>query len=382
VVAGYARIRQSKAAVVMKLDANGNVEWHQVYFSDHYNVIPGAITYDNGTVAIVGAIEPLDGVPEEILADLGGPMDRDVWVMELDLADPNNEGELLWQKAFDFEGQEMEAAIVAIFDGGDVVVGGNMLAPQGDYDISILKLDAAGDVVNTAKLGVFTSAVHDQITSIAVAENSNYVLTGITQDPTVGGWWKIFALELHMPPMGKNSCVWMNSYELSEKSSLSYAIEPTPFNQYVVSGSVYSSSGSVRNGLLLVLDSAGNMSQALQYGGELDDAFYDLDVFDVESALEGRPDYAMATTGFTRSFPDNGTENLWVMSLDRFGRPHHPDGCLISLPSVMIQRALNWVCHCGHPDYLPTTPILEQVEVHVQVDDFRSHQGIICVDLF
>jgi hypothetical protein len=381
-VTGYARIGQSKAAVVMKLNVYGDVEWHQIYFNEDYNVIPGAITYnDNGTVAIAGAIEPLGVVPQDI-ADLGAPVDRDVWVIELDLADPLNEGQLLWQKAFDFENREMEAAVAVIFDGNDVVVGSNMLDTQGQYDISILKLDAAGNVVKTAMLGAPANAVHDQITSIAISANGNYVLTGLTQDPTVGGWWKVFALELHMPLAGTNSCLWMNSYQLSEKSSLSYAIEATPLNQYAISGSVYSSSDSVRNGLLLVLDSAGNMSQALQYGGKLDDGFYDLDVFEVEGDVEERPEYAIATTGFTRSFPDNGTQNLWAMSLNRFGRPDHADSCLISLPSVMIQKALSWDCACGHPDLVTTTPMLEQIQVDIQLDDFESHPGIICVDLF
>ena len=120
---------------VVKLDANGVVQWQQLFGTVYSDRCRAVCQSKDGAIIVAG------------LTQLNGSTSPDLWVAKLDLSS----GALLWQRAFDGgakvgEWEEAEA-VCATSDGGIAVAGwattGSLATDRG----WIIKLASDGSVV-------------------------------------------------------------------------------------------------------------------------------------------------------------------------------------------------------------------------------------------
>src|SRR5262249_15979399 len=120
------------AALVMKLDSQGDVVWQRIYgpTGDGPNILNSVLpTADGGYVAVgTYAADPPGG---------------DLWVVKLD-----GNGTIVWQKAFGGQDPDTASGIVASTDGGYLILGSTRSFGTGSRDQPawLLKLDANGNV--------------------------------------------------------------------------------------------------------------------------------------------------------------------------------------------------------------------------------------------
>ena len=141
---------------VLKLDANGNVQWQKIY---------GGRADDWGT----DIQQTADGgyVATGWTYSFGG-----VWVLKLDA-----NGNMQWQRAYGGNGIHTGNAIRQTADGGYIVAGSTRSFGAEDYDMWVLKLDANGDIpgcglVRAPNVTVRGTTVTGATTKASVASTS------------------------------------------------------------------------------------------------------------------------------------------------------------------------------------------------------------------
>lgn len=117
----------SEAAVV-KLLSNGNLDWEQNYKNGLYNEAYAVTSAADGYV--------LAGFTKESDFDNGS-----VWVVKIP---KDGNPTPLWEKKFEYDDISVARSIKSTSDGGFIITG-YVLSSESDYDILVIKLNAAGD---------------------------------------------------------------------------------------------------------------------------------------------------------------------------------------------------------------------------------------------
>jgi hypothetical protein len=156
--------------LVSKLDINGNVLWKKAIGGSAQDVGWGITTTpDNGCI-ITGNAASNDG---DITGVHGG---LDLLLVRLDSA-----GNILWQKAYGGSGGEQGDALIAIDDGGYMIVGstfsndGDVSGNHGGIDGWILKVDGGGVLQWQKTVG---GRGDDTFHAIKKDSQGNFVITG------------------------------------------------------------------------------------------------------------------------------------------------------------------------------------------------------------
>ncbi len=167
VVAGFSRrdqFRPGTEPVILKLDADGNVEWAKTYrFGESVVTNSGAFDVfqtDNGGYAVAG------------FTDAEGAGSTDFWVLRLDPS-----GWIEWQKAYGGPGYEWARSILPTQDKGYVVAGYTSSFGAGSSDVWVLRLDTAGTVLWQKTYG---GPGQDAGFSLSATADGRYILAGVT----------------------------------------------------------------------------------------------------------------------------------------------------------------------------------------------------------
>ena len=121
---------QSTDLWVVKLDADGTVDWNRVYGgNDGEDTYAGIEQTTDGGYILAGRTESF------------GAGDLDAWVLKL-----NANGSVAWQKLLGGEDREQVISIQQTSDGGYIVGARTMTYGHGDKDVWILKLASDGSV--------------------------------------------------------------------------------------------------------------------------------------------------------------------------------------------------------------------------------------------
>ena len=159
--------------IIVKLDANGNMEWQKVYGGSLADK-PAAIKHcEEGGYVIVGSSASQDG---DVTNNHGG---FDYWVIKID-----DNGNLLSSKCFG--GSETDQAYDVIQnDSNEFIVVGASLSQDGDVtnntdkkDYWIINIDSDNEIKWEKCIG--DSSGEDIARSVVKASNNNYLLTGYT----------------------------------------------------------------------------------------------------------------------------------------------------------------------------------------------------------
>ena len=321
IVAGFAPKEGKHGTVVMSLQSTtGQVNWERRYWSDRAETAPSSmVKTEDGSVVIAGYIE------EEA-------NNRDFWVMKLDPAD----GRVIWQVAYD-HGFSEHAVAIAQMEDGRLIVAGNYLNAQGDYDIWTLQLNSTGGFVRQMDLG--GQGTNDQVTSGVVASDSSLVLTGFTDD-TGSGTFDIFVLK--MADMTSCSYAWAKAYESWDGPDYSYAIVEAQDGDLVVGGKgLVSATGSLDALLLSVPPDGSSIRWIRAYGGSEEDNFLALQASETDSML--------IVGGSNASFPVQQHSSIWAMRLNPTGRiaPQDDDACMLHTFETTTISDVEWDPVCS-----------------------------------
>ena len=129
---------------VVKIDADGNKLWDQVFGGSGVDVSYGGIQLSNGTF-IIGGYSESDSSGNKTTSNRGS---HDYWVVAMD-----SDGNKLWEQAYGGNGPDNSHGMVATLDGGFAIVGASASGASGEksepslggYDLWLVKADADGN---------------------------------------------------------------------------------------------------------------------------------------------------------------------------------------------------------------------------------------------
>ncbi|MBC8487028.1 MAG: T9SS type A sorting domain-containing protein, partial [Bacteroidetes bacterium] len=242
-------------AILVKLDADLNIEWQQCYGGSDNDGIIGLLELDDGYV-----FTAYGGSDDGDLTGSGWHGLDDIWVVRIDFL-----GNIIWQKCFGGSRYETARNIYKTNEGGYIVIGktqshdgdviGNHTLSEYDSDIWLVKLNSEGELIWQQCIG---GIGHEKV-NFAVVKKSDvdFVIAGQTDNgPSYNVECTPYGIYGDLPD------VWV--FEVKDtttaiQTNLSFAeklkVYPNPARDYVVfefSSSVISNwwagqSVSVRN---------------------------------------------------------------------------------------------------------------------------------------
>ncbi|MBK9097587.1 MAG: T9SS type A sorting domain-containing protein [bacterium] len=239
----------SQDMYVIKLDSLAFIEWSKVYNS------PGMIDRIHGIKQIPAGGYYLSGYIE------GGYGFLDQIMMKIDAS-----GNIIWAK--NFGGQEADELrqLSITSDGGMVAAGYNASFGVGAKEVQVLKLSSNGNIEWAKTYG---TPYEDFNLSIIVSSDGNFVLAGAVD---ITGSYGIRPTLIKMDPLG--NIIWAKYYSGYNEDWGRDLVE-TPDGGYLIVGITTSFSVGFSNDIYLIkTDSMGNVLWAKSYGGPGEDIAY------------------------------------------------------------------------------------------------------------
>ncbi|GAA4431368.1 hypothetical protein GCM10023188_18830 [Pontibacter saemangeumensis] len=196
-------------ALLMKLDAGGNLLWEKRY---------GTAEYNNAKDIVAS---PSEGFM--LLCETGTYEDMDFQVMSADA-----QGEIRWQRTYGDRRYDFPAQLKATLDGGYIMAGSSW----GEYNFSemrAIKIDEAGNEIWNKS---FNNGVSFQTKAVAVTDDGGCILTGY-MNPTYGD--KLFVGLFKLDSSGEKS--WGHSYGEGTGGGFGSDLLQTPDRGYMVAAS-------------------------------------------------------------------------------------------------------------------------------------------------
>jgi uncharacterized protein (DUF2147 family) len=173
IIAGCSSLDTNSEVLVIKLNYNGDLIWAKT-FGGIGNDESYSLEETSGGYIVVGRTNSF------------GAGNYDVLVMKLD-----NAGNLIWAKTFGLEGDDEGYSIQKTNDGGYIVVGRTNSFGAGNYDVLVMKLDNAGNLIWAKTFGLGDD---DEAYSVQNATGYGYVVVGRTRHFDTG--YDVFAMKL------------------------------------------------------------------------------------------------------------------------------------------------------------------------------------------
>jgi hypothetical protein len=160
---------------VVKLDANGGIQWQKSYGGTNNDDTRYIEQTTDGGYIIAGSSNSNDG---DVTGHHGTTNFTDFWVVKIDAS-----GAIQWQKSFGGTNNDMTYFIQQTADGGYIVGGssnsndGDVTANHGSSDYWIVKLDATGSIQWQKSIG---GSGADFLSSIHLTLDGGYIVSGWT----------------------------------------------------------------------------------------------------------------------------------------------------------------------------------------------------------
>lgn len=256
---------------VVKTDGLGNLQWQKSFGGTGSEQAKSVTTTADGGYIVAGFTSSNNG---HVTYNRGS---NDYWVIKLD-----STGNLLWQKTYGGNGNDVANSIIQTGDGGYIIAGfsnsqsGDITGPKGDNDYWIVKTDALGNLVWQKSLG---GNYNDKATDIKQTKDGGYIIAGDSTSATG---------DLSTPPYGLadywivkissiGNIVWEKRYGGSQ-NDFAYSVKPTSDDGFIVAGNTFSVNGHISGSIgssdawLIKLDQLGNLQWEKSLGGQTYDA--------------------------------------------------------------------------------------------------------------
>jgi len=282
---------------VVKLDANGNLQWTRTIGGENEDRGHSFIQTSDGGYAVAGYTTSF------------GAGDKDIYVVKLDA-----NGNLQWTKTIGGPESEESHSLIQTSDGGYAIAGYTKSFGAGGEDVYVVKLDANGNLQWTKTIG---GGDRDGCESLIQTSDGGYAIAGYTDSFGTGDYvgvcvvQDVYVVKLDAngnpqwtKTIGSRICRGLfNGYD--DGSSLIQ----TSDGGYAIAGTTYSFGAGEADVYVVKLDANGNLQWTKTIGGKNDDW---------GSSLIQTSDGGYAIAGSTTSFGAGGAD-VYVVKLDAKG---------------------------------------------------------------
>jgi hypothetical protein len=268
---------------VIKLDANGNLQWTKTIGGKYHDLGRSIIQTSDGGYVIAGTTKSFGA---------GG---KDVYVVKLDA-----NGNLQWTKTIGGPESEDGNSLIQTSDGGYVIAGYTESFGAGETDVYVVKLDAKGNLQWTKTIG---GENDDKGYSLIQTSDGGYAIAGYTSSFGAGRD-DIYVVKLD----AKGNLQWTKTIgrEYGDEGS---SLIQTSDGGYAIAGFTKSFGAGEKDVYVVKLDAKGNLQWTKTIGREYGDE---------GSSLIQTSDGGYAIAGSTHSF-GAGEWDVYVVKLDRNG---------------------------------------------------------------
>ena len=221
--------------------------------------------------------------------------DYDLYVVRLDTA-----GELLWANKFGGSNSEFGFSMQQTSDSGYVVAGITNSYGVGGYDLYIVKLDATGNLQWTRTVG---SSSPDEGRSVRQTSDGGYVIAGWTYGLGAGNA-DVYVIKLD----SLGILQWTRTIG-GPAADRGYSVRQTSDDGYVIAGSTQSFGAGNADMYVVRLDSSGDLLWTRTIGGPADDEGL---------SVQQTSDDGFIVAGVTKSF-GQGDDDVYAVKLDDQG---------------------------------------------------------------
>jgi hypothetical protein len=289
---------------VIKLDANGNIQWQKVFGGDSYDEAKSVQqTIDGGYIIVGSSRSNFENEKREGLLD--GFNDK-TWVIKL-----NENGSIQWQKVFGGKGYDNPESVQQTKDKGFIIVGktnNNIITSASDFNFYVVKLNESGTIQWQKSLGGTNG---DYAYSVQQTKDGGYIIAGTTQsiDGDVtnipGGSQDFWIVKLSTA----GDILWQKAFGETAKDTL-YSIQQTEDGGYIMAGS---SGVNDIDANVIKLNKKGDVEWQKSMGGS---------EYDEIRSIQQTKDNGYIMAGFSNS-TDEDLKNItsenrgfWVVKLD------------------------------------------------------------------
>jgi len=268
---------------VIKLDANGNLQWTKTIGGPSDDWGFSLIQTSDGGYAIAGYTESF------------GAGEDDVYVVKLDA-----KGNLQWTKTIGGPASEIGSSLIQTSDGGYAIAGYTKSFGAGEDDVYVVKLDAKGNLQWTKTIGgedIYSGS------SLIQTSDGGYAIAGTTQSFGAG------EADVYVVKLDANGNLQWTKAIGGPYNDGSQSLIQTSDGGYAIAGTTQSFGAGDWDVYVVKLDAKGNLQWTKNIGGPSDDWGLSL----IQTSDGG---YAIA--GHTFSF-GAGEWNVYVVKLDKNG---------------------------------------------------------------
>ncbi len=269
---------------VIKLNANGDIEWTKTIGGDSTDYGYSIIQTTDGGYAIAGETKSF------------GAGYNDIYVIKL-----SANGNIEWTKTIGGSSDDDYGySIIQTTDGGYAVAGRTLSFGAGGYDVYVIKLSANGNVEWNKTIG---GSDWDEGRSIIQTTDGGYAITGYTES-FVAGYSDVYVIKLS----ANGNIEWTKTIG---GSSWDYgrSIIQTTDGGYAIAGWTQSFGAGLKDVYVIELSANGNIEWTKAIGGNS---------WDEGWSIIQTTDSGYAITGYTESFVVNYSD-VYVIKLDTSG---------------------------------------------------------------
>lgn len=299
---------------VIKFSATGTIEWEQVWGGTKEDMANSIIQTTDGGYAFTGYTYSTDG---DVSGNHG---DSDISIVKLDAS-----GNVQWQKILGGTANEFANSIIQTTDDGYAVAGltssnnGNVSGNHGGFDMWVVRLDSAGDMQWQKTLGGTGS---DAASSIIRTADGGYAVAGYAFSNSGNisgnnGDYDMWAVKLN----GAGDILWQKPLGGTKEESANCIIQAAD-GGYIVAGRTQSDELSgyhgSRDALVTKIDASGTTVEWQKVlGGTGNEVAYS-----VFRTTDGK--FVVAGTSSSAdgdiSGPPYGSDDFFILWLDASGR--------------------------------------------------------------
>lgn len=202
---------------------------------------------------------------------------------------------------FGGNGYDVGYDVKQTLDNGYIITGSTSSFGQGNTDLYLVKLDSMGNKKFEKSFGNYNNDIGKSVVQLT---DSSYVTVGYTNSTGFGGY------DIFLVKADKNgNLVWQKTIGGGDWD-FAYSLQSTFDGGFVIAGTTYSFGRGNADGYVVKTDLNGDVEWTKTYGGTHDDEF---------KSIVQTSDGGFALTGYTKSYNDIDSGDVWVFKLDVMG---------------------------------------------------------------
>ena len=307
---------------VIKLDANGTIEWQKTYGGSGDDQGRAIIQTNDGGYAITGPSKSADGDGSN------NEGQHDHWILKLD-----NQGTIQWEKSYGFAGHDHSQSLLQTNDGGyfiggylDVTASGGLgnetvTTKHGVGEFWAQKLDASG---NLEWRRYFGGSSNDRIYKVLQAHDGNFLLIGSSESEDFdinnsNGSYDVWIVKIDT----QGQMLWEKSFGGSGIDN-GYAAVKTTDGNYLIAGTAISTDGNISaskgnsDAWVIKINDNGALLWEKSFGGSSFDAAWAIDSGNGIFSSYVIAGNSKSSDGDVTA--NNGENDFWVLKINNTGK--------------------------------------------------------------